>query len=169
MNRNGLCAGLLIVAVLSSGCGTNQFVQELRTEESSIKLTKETLAGKYPLISTNELKKMVDAGQALLLVDAMPASASFDKGHIAGAINLEFPKEIMTGWDDQVMGCSLSDYEKRLGKDKNRKIVVYCGFVKCARSHNAAIFAKQLGYTNVFRYPGGIHAWRGAGFPLTTD
>ena len=41
-------------------------------------------------------------------------------------------------------------------------IVVYCGFVKCARSHNAAVFAQDLGYTNVKRYAGGIYAWRGA-------
>ena len=66
-------------------------------------------------------------------------------------------------------GKSLEDYEKLLGEDKDRLIVAYCGFVKCARSHNAAAFARELGYTDVKRFPGGIYAWKGAGHKLTTN
>lgn len=42
---------------------------------------------------------------------------------------------------------------------KDKPIVVYCGFVKCRRSHFAADFLSRMGYTNVYRYPGGISAW----------
>lgn len=151
------------------GCGTNQFQQEVQIEESAIKLSSETLAGDYPLISTKELKTLVDGKKPMLIVDAMPAAASYDKGHIPSAVNFEFPKEVITTWDDTTMpGQSQSDYELLLGEDKNRLIIVYCGFVKCARSHNAAVFAKQLGYNNVKRHPGGIYAWRGAGYPVST-
>ena len=52
-----------------------------------------------------------------------------------------------------------------LGYDKDRPIVVYCGFVKCTRSHNGAAWAVKLGYKNVYRYPGGIFAWKGAKYP----
>lgn len=158
------------IGVGFTGCGTNKFEQEVQTEEAAIKLTKETIQGDYQLISTSELRDLVDGKESFMLVDAMPAADSYDKGHIAGALNFAFPKEVLDAWDDaSVDGRSKDDYEKLLGEDKDRLIVTYCGFVKCARSHNAAVFARELGYTNVKRYPGGIYAWRGAGHSLTTD
>lgn len=160
----------LLAVVVIVGCGTNKFQQELQTEESAIKLTKETIQGGYHLMSTSELKELTESGESFLLVDAMPAASSFDKGHIAGAVNFAFPKEVMASWNDDAMdGRTIQDFEQLLGQDKLRKIVTYCGFVKCARSHNAAAFARELGYTNVYRFPGGVHAWRGAGHGLTTD
>jgi rhodanese-related sulfurtransferase len=42
---------------------------------------------------------------------------------------------------------------------KDKTIVVYCGFVKCKRSHEAAKYLVEQGYTNVYRYAGGISAW----------
>ena len=48
-------------------------------------------------------------------------------------------------------------------KDKNTKIVVYCGHIGCARSHVAAAYLVKQGYTNVYRYGGGISAWVDAG------
>lgn len=162
------CFLVCLLAVL--GCGTNQFQQELRTEEAAVKLTNETVAGGYHLMSTSDLKGLLDSEERFLLVDAMPAAASFDKGHIAGAVNFSFPKEAMDSWSDEVMeGRQKSEFETLLGEDKDRRIVMYCGFVKCARSHNAAVVARQLGYTNVYRYAGGIYAWRGAGHDLTTN
>lgn len=50
-------------------------------------------------------------------------------------------------------------------KDKNYKIVVYCGHIGCARSHVAAAYLVKQGYTNVYRYGGGISAWVDAGYP----
>ncbi len=72
----------------------------------------------------------------------------------------------MKTWDAaETEGKSLEDYEKLLGEDKEKTIVVYCGFVKCTRSHNGAVWARKLGYKNVYRYPGGIFAWKGADLP----
>lgn len=172
-NRNVLFRPLAVVlavfCIVVAGCGTNKFEQEVQTEEAAIKLAKETINGDYQLISTSELKKLIDGKKDFLLVDAMPAEESYDKGHIAGAVNFLFPKEVLDSWDDGSMGGkTLEDYEKLLGEEKDRLIVTYCGFVKCARSHNAAAFARELGYTNVKRYPGGIYAWQGAGYELTT-
>ena len=163
-----ICVASLLVA--ASGCGTNKFQQELKTESAAIGLAREMAKGNYDLIATEELKKLLGDGQEFVLVDAMPAKDSYDKGHLQGAVNFDFPKKAMESWNAESMGNrTLADYEKLLGPNKSKLIVVYCGFVKCARSHNAAIFARQLGYTNVKRYPGGLYAWKGAGHPLTTD
>jgi rhodanese-related sulfurtransferase len=72
----------------------------------------------------------------------------------------------MNEWNsEETAGKSFEDYETLLGPDKDKLIVVYCGFVKCTRSHNGAAWAVKLGYKNVKRYPGGIFAWKGAGYP----
>ena len=161
---------VLLAAVWVTGCGTNRFEQEVQTEEAAVKLANETVAGGYQLVSTADLKKMLEEGEDFLLVDAMPAEDSYDKGHIPRAVNFAFPKEVMDGWDDGAMaGRSQADFQQLLGEDKDRTLVFYCGFVKCARSHNGAVCARDLGYTQVYRYPGGIHAWRGAGNRLTTE
>ena len=168
MNRHAWVCWTL--ACVFTGCGTNKFQQELQTEEAAIKLTRETMSGEYDIISTATLKELLDSDQEIVLVDAMPAAASYDKGHISGAVNFEFPKEVIDQWDGETMGDrTQEEYATLLGEDKQKPVVVYCGFVKCARSHNAAVFARELGYTDVKRYPGGIHAWRGAGYPLTTQ
>ncbi len=148
------------------GCGKNKFEKEVETEAAAVGLARETEKGGYELITTDELKSMIDNGDAFVLIDAMPFEDSFQQAHIPGAKNFLFPKEVVgtDKWDSaQSAGKSQEDYEKLLGDDKDKPVVVYCGFVKCARSHNAAAWAKQLGYTNVKRYPGGIYAWKGAG------
>lgn len=52
--------------------------------------------------------------------------------------------------------------------DKGYKIVVYCGHVGCARSHVAAKYLVEQGFTNVYRYGGGISAWVAAEYPVET-
>ena len=59
-------------------------------------------------------------------------------------------------------------YKKTVGKDKSYPIVVYCGYIKCARSHTGAAYLRSLGYTNVYRYGGGIQAWKDAEYPVET-
>ena len=95
----------------------------------------------------------------------MPLEASYNKGHVPGAKQFLFPIPTMTAWDaKETDGKSQADFEKLLGADKAKTIVIYCGFVKCTRSHNGALWAKKLGYTEVYRFPGGIYAWKGAGY-----
>lgn len=53
--------------------------------------------------------------------------------------------------------------KKYVVADKNTKIVVYCDHIGCARSHVAAAYLVKQGYTNVYRYGGGISAWVDAG------
>jgi thiosulfate/3-mercaptopyruvate sulfurtransferase len=76
----------------------------------------------------------------------------------------------MERWDKaETDGKSPVDYATLPGSDKTRPVVVYCGFVKCTRSHNGAAWAVKLGYQQVFRYAGGIFAWKGAKYPVAKD
>ncbi|UZP68976.1 rhodanese-like domain-containing protein [Desulfovibrio mangrovi] len=133
---------------------------EVDLETKAIKLAKEVQRGDYKVVSTAELKQMMDADKNLLIVDTMPFEASYKKNHIPGAVQFLFPIPDMNEWDSkETDGKSEEDFKKLLGDDLNRPIVFYCGFVKCTRSHNGAVWARKLGYTNVYRQPGGITAW----------
>ncbi len=95
----------------------------------------------------------------------------FVAGYIAGATNFGFQSNRSGVWNKDVDiegGATQEQYKTVLGEDLNKKIVVYCGFTKCGRSHNAAWWAKFMGYTNVYRAPGGITGWKDAGHPYKT-
>jgi len=136
--------------------------KELQTEKSAVTLAREVERGGYKVVTTEELKSWMDKKTNMLIVDTMPYEASYRKEHIPGAVQMEFPIPEMTSLDDSKKAA----LEKLLGPDKNRLIVFYCGFVKCTRSHNGAMWAVKLGYTNVYRHPGGILAWGQAGYPI---
>lgn len=158
--------GIAAAVALVSGCGQNKFEKEVETEKSAVAFARQVQSGGYELVTTEELKKLIDDKAALLLVDTMPAE-DYAREHIAGAVNFPLPKEDMPEWDAQQTGDKTAlDFAKLLGEDKGRPIVFYCGFTACGRSHNGAVWAKKLGYTNVKRQPGGIFAWKGAGHPV---
>lgn len=163
---------LTITGLLMIGLATpvmafmNKFEKELEKEQGAVKLTREVQRGGYDVITTEELKQWIDSGKEMLIVDTMPYNASYKKAHVPGAKQFEFPIPEMQAWDAQKTdGKSKADFEALLGPDKNTTIVIYCGFVKCTRSHNGAAWAVKLGYKNIFRHPGGIFAWKGAKYP----
>jgi len=144
----------------------NKFEQEVESEALAVKLVREVRQGGYDVVTTEELKSWLDEERAMLIVDTMPYEGSYAKAHIPGAVQFLFPIADMKEWDaGETGGKSMQDFEQLLGPDKEKTIVIYCGFVKCTRSHNGAVWAKKLGYNNVYRHPGGIFAWKGADFP----
>ncbi|HOI74465.1 MAG TPA: rhodanese-like domain-containing protein [Syntrophales bacterium] len=136
--------------------------KELETEKVAVTFAAEVARGGYKVVATQELKTWIDQKKPVLIVDTMPFEASYKKQHVPGAVQMEFPIPEMTKLDDKTKAA----LEKLLGPDKNRLIVFYCGFVKCTRSHNGAMWAVKLGYRNVYRHPGGIKAWDEAGYPV---
>jgi len=159
----------IIIICFFTGCGTNKFQQELSIETISVKLAREVEDGGYDLITTDELNTHLKNETPMVLIDAMPYDGSFSKSHIRGAKNFLFPIPLMEAWDQGAVGNHPEkDYENILGEDKSKLVIVYCGFTKCTRSHNGAVWAQKLGYTNVKRYAGGIYAWKGAGFPTVS-
>jgi rhodanese-related sulfurtransferase len=145
----------------------NKFEKEVVKENGAVKLVREVQRGDYDVVTTKELKQWIDSGKDMLIIDTMPYDASYKKGHVPGAKQFLFPIPDMQTWDTkETNGKSKEDFEALLGSDKNKTIVIYCGFVKCTRSHNGAAWAVKLGYKNVYRHPGGIFAWKGADYPM---
>jgi PQQ-dependent catabolism-associated CXXCW motif protein len=50
--------------------------------------------------------------------------------------------------------------------DKEKALVFYCLNPECWLACNAVLRSAQLGYTNLYWYRGGMHAWEAAGGPL---
>jgi rhodanese-related sulfurtransferase len=155
-----VCIGLIV------GLVTNGFAlwsaKELETEKLAVNLVREVGRGGYKIVSTEELKGWIDQKKDMLIVDTMPYEDSYKKQHFPGAVQFEFPIPEVTSLDDKTKAA----FEKLLGTNKNRLIVIYCGFTKCTRSHNGAMWAVKLGYKNVYRYPGGIKAWMEADYSV---
>jgi thiosulfate/3-mercaptopyruvate sulfurtransferase len=145
----------------------NKFKKEVEKETGAVKLVREVQRGGYDVVTTEELKKWIDSGKNMVIVDTMPYEDSYKKQHVPGAVQFLFPIPDMKDWDTkETAGKTVEDFKKLLGDNKDRTIVIYCGFVKCTRSHNGAAWAVKLGYKNVYRYPGGVFAWKGADFPI---
>lgn len=155
--------GLLLtlsIAGCSSGDGLNRSAKDGKendVEKAAIKLVKATKQGDYNLISADELKSSIDSNEDFLLVNTIPADR-FAETKIKGAVNAGLPKEMKDLKPEEKEA-----FLKTLGDDKDKKIVIYCGFTACERSHVGAVLAKEAGYKNVYRFPGGIAAWLDAG------
>ncbi|AME08856.1 MULTISPECIES: rhodanese-like domain-containing protein [Gemella] len=158
----GIMGYLLAVTIAgcSSGDGLNRSAKdgkENAVEKSAIRLVNATKEGDYNLISTDELKKAIDSNEDILLIDTIPAER-FAETKIKGAVNAGLPKEMKDLKQEEK-----DNFLKILGDNKDKKIILYCGFTSCERSHVGAVLARQAGYKNVYRYPGGIAAWLDAG------
>ncbi|MBW2437467.1 MAG: sulfurtransferase [Deltaproteobacteria bacterium] len=71
----------------------------------------------------------------VMIIDARPKRAKYDKGHIPMAVSI--PDSQFDKMSDQ------------LPADKNALLIFYCGGLKCKLSHKSAKKAEKLGYTNV--------------------
>ncbi|MBD2105135.1 rhodanese-like domain-containing protein [Leptolyngbya sp. FACHB-261] len=103
-------------------------------------------------ITRQELKAKLDAGKALNLVEALPASYYQEK-HLPGALNLPL---------NQIEALAST-----LLPDKSAEVIVYCADDVCQNSSTAAKRLEALGYTNVRDYHEGKQDWVKAG--LSTE
>jgi thiosulfate/3-mercaptopyruvate sulfurtransferase len=161
--------GVLVfgLAVPAMALLENKFEKEVEKEIAAVKLVREVQRGGYDLVTAEELNKWIDSGKDMVIVDTMPYADSYKKMHVPGALQFLFPIPEMNAWDTrETDGKSQDDFAQLLGGDKARTVVIYCGFVKCTRSHNGAAWAVKLGYQNVYRFAGGIFAWKGAKYPI---
>lgn len=158
-----LLTALVLLLLAAAPCLALEWgAKELETEKLAIAFAADVAKGGYAIVGTEELKGWIDQKKPLLVVDTMPFEASYKKNHIPGAVNFELPIPEMASMD----AAQQAAFTKLLGPDKDRLLVFYCGFTKCTRSHNGALWAKKLGYTNVVRHPGGIKAWLEADYPV---
>lgn len=163
---------------------------EVDAEAFAKALCDQVKAGKYKLVDTATLKTWVDKKSAVV-IDTMP-KGWFVNRHIPGAVQAtaggedgsKGPLFKMTSAEKRALyntakkGCT-QYYNKTTKKWQNKKIagaktrvnwkkkvVVYCGFTKCQRSHQAAKYLKSKGFKNVYRYAGGISAWVDAKYDI---
>ena len=100
-------------------------------------------------IDIDGYKKMVDAKEALLLVDVREDN-EWAAGHAKGAVHLG-------------KGIIERDIEKTVA-DKSTTLVLYCG--GGFRSALAGDALLRMGYNNVISLDGGWRAWNQAGLPV---
>jgi rhodanese-related sulfurtransferase len=99
-----------------------------------------------------EVKKRLDAGEKLLIVDVREES-EFARGHVPGSVHLG-------------KGVIERDIEAAV-PDTSTEIILYCG--GGFRSAIAADNLKKMGYTNAVSMDGGWRDWTGAGLPVAKD
>ena len=165
INRKSFVAFFICIAFIFGMAGVSLAAwgtKELDTEKIAVTFAREVARGGYGIVTTQELKGWIDQKKVMLIVDTMPYADSYVKQHIPGAVSMVFPIPEMKTLDDKTRAGLV----KLLGPDKDRLIVFYCGFVKCTRSHNGAMWAVKLGYKNVYRHPGGIKAWDEADYTV---
>jgi rhodanese-related sulfurtransferase len=98
--------------------------------------------------NVQEVKKKLDAGDKLVLVDVREES-EWARGHLPGAVYMG-------------RGVIERDIEQKI-PDKSAPLVLYCG--GGFRSALSADNLQKMGYTNVVSMDGGWRGWNEAGFP----
>ena len=99
------------------------------------------------IISTDELRALMDSGEPVALIMTMNESA-YAMGHIPGS--------------------SFAAQERDLKnlRSLDAPIVVYCTGPDCAASGIAYRRMRAAGYRNVRHYVGGLAAWEAAGLDI---
>lgn len=161
------CYLVLLVAMLMglSGCattiGTSPKGLEVPIEKAAMKFASDIKDGGYKVVGTDELKKWLDDKKQLAIISTLPAEEDKVLGLLPSASNAEMPKS-----EKELTQAQKDNILKAAGADKDKTLIVYCGFVACRRSHLGAKTLVENGYRNVYRYPAGIVGWQEAGYPL---
>ena len=99
------------------------------------------------ILNAQEVKARIENDPSIKLVMTLGPSA-FQKCHIPGSINI---------WD-------MEDAIRQIGRED--QVIVYCSDVTCMASFQAYKQLEASGYTNVWRFAGGLVEWSAAGYPL---
>jgi len=101
-------------------------------------------------ITTEELKKKIDAGQTPYLIDVL-APESYAARHIPTA------KHLVKGPD------FVERFEKEIAAPKDAEVIVYCSSSTCTASPLMGQALEAAGYSNVAHYTDGLAGWQQAG------
>jgi rhodanese-related sulfurtransferase len=139
------------------------YTQDVKQPLSIHDALADTTSFVVPDMSTQQLKKVMAAGSALLL-DTRPFE-EWARGHLPGALNVA-PKAGME------MSLYTSDVDEilRLARgDKNKALVLYCNGPFCDKSKRLSADLVLEGFTNVLRYQAGIPVWQATGNVLQVE
>lgn len=104
-------------------------------------------------VNVDEAASMLERNEAIQLVDVR-TQGEVAQGYIDGAEHIDYLKS-------EVFANGVESL------DKNKPVMVYCKVG--GRSHKAAEYLLEKGFTEVFDLKGGILAWNKDGKPLKTD
>jgi rhodanese-related sulfurtransferase len=159
-------ATIAVITLMLSGCasthGTSPKGLEVPIEKAAVKFSSDIKDGGYKVIGTDELKKWLDEGKKLTIISTLPAAEDKEFGILPAAVNGAMPKS-----EKELTPADKDNLLKVAGADKEKPVIVYCGFVACRRSHIGAKILVENGFKNVYRYPAGITGWSESGYPLT--
>ena len=162
MKVSKLIVLLGIISFALVGCatthGTSPKGLEIPIENASIKFSSDIKDGGYGIVDTATLKKWLAEGKQILIISSLPASEDKDFGMLPSAVNAAMPKT-----EKELTPAAKDAIIKTAGDDKEKTIVVYCGFVACRRSHIGAKILVDAGFNNIYRYPAGITGWQEMG------
>lgn len=113
-------------------------------------------------VMTMELKQAMDAGEPMILVDALESRHAMT---IQGAVSLPYAGSFGT-FHDQIQTVLAEALTNLLQGRAEASLVFFCQGPKCWESYNAALRARAAGFENVSWYRGGLAAWKAAGFPM---
>jgi thiosulfate/3-mercaptopyruvate sulfurtransferase len=159
-------ATITVMTLMLSGCaathGTSPKGLEVPIEKAAVKFSSDIKDGGYKVVGTDELKKWLDEGKKLTIISTLPPAEDKMFGLLPSAINGAMPKT-----EKELTQADKDNLLKAAGIDKEKPVVIYCGFVACRRSHIGAKILVENGFKNVYRYPAGITGWGESGYPLT--
>ena len=104
------------------------------------------------LVGIATVQQAIKTGNVRLL-DARPV-ADYRAAHLPQAQSLpfEFAREMFAGM--------------QMDLTRGQPIITYCGRPDCDEGLELALFLRQMGYTNVALFAGGLAEWRSAGGPV---
>jgi rhodanese-related sulfurtransferase len=111
-------------------------------------VTASVYAGEFADISLQDVQAAATAKSAVIIDANSPES--YKAGHVPGALSWAAIK---------------GDPAASLPADKNTLIIAYCGNPHCPAYAQAAVVAKNLGYTNIKHMVDGIDGWNAAKLP----
>jgi rhodanese-related sulfurtransferase len=108
-------------------------------------------ATQFKVVSTDQLKKMIDQKQTFMLIDSRTPQ-EYQEAHIKGSVSIPDKK--------------LIENMALLPKDKSELLVIYCNGMKCGKSQRLAVQLEPLGYNNIMIYSEGIPVWEERSLPV---
>ncbi len=130
--------GILLLVAMMAGCSTT-------TTTPQPAAVQDWLFHDIVDVAFVQQYAKVPMAENVMIIDARPKRAKYDKGHIPMAVSIP---------DSQF--DKMTDL---LPKDKNALLIYYCGGLKCKLSHKSARKAEALGYKNVKVFAAGFPAW----------
>lgn len=121
------------------------------------------------LITVQELKQLVDAGDPKLVILAAEGTVGYRAGHIPGAYQVdrpdyEAPPETQNGVAGNIIDAAgFADLARRTGIDRDSVVVVYDDKYDATRLWWAFAY---YGKSDVRVLDGGVKAWKEAGYPV---